>query len=438
MSIITGSTQQLFIEQMNLLFNEIKLNKDQLPYISEEAFERFCQSGFPTVRNEEWKYTNTEPFLKRSYSIPDRDNVQLNNDDLSGLLTTFQCHRVVFLNGYFQSQLSVILEDDSSVEITAIKDCLSLYTDMIKMADEILPKDGWKYLNDAFILDGKCITIKKNKVAKYPVHIIHLTDQNKQALFIQNKNLIIVEQGAQATCIESFYSTALKPVLSNHILHLNIADDGHLTWFKHQQLQDRAEGQQTLINYTSASLHKQSRLNIYTLALNGSLIRNNLHIKLCGANSEARLNGFYAPSDKQLIDNHTLVDHAVPNCYSNELYKGIINDNAKAVFNGKILVRKDAQKTNAFQSNKNILLSDNAIVYTKPQLEIFADDVKCSHGATSGQLDDESLFYLQARGISKREAYKMLMLAFAEDITADIQFDELRNWLNRCIEEKIQ
>jgi Fe-S cluster assembly protein SufD len=221
-------------------------------------------------------------------------------------------------------------------------------------------------------------------------------------------------------------------------LHLNIADDGHLTWFKHQQLQDRAEGQQTLINYTSASLHKQSRLNIYTLALNGSLIRNNLHIKLCGANSEARLNGFYAPSDKQLIDNHTLVDHAVPNCYSNELYKGIINDNAKAVFNGKILVRKDAQKTNAFQSNKNILLSDNAIVYTKPQLEIFADDVKCSHGATSGQLDDESLFYLQARGISKREAYKMLMLAFAEDITADIQSDELRNWLNRCIEEKIQ
>jgi Fe-S cluster assembly protein SufD len=344
----------------------------------------------------------------------------------------------VFVNGFFQRQHSQLLNDDDSLELLNIKELIANNTNVLKQADEILPQDGWKYLNDAFVLDGICLRIKKNRTARYPIHILNISDANNKPLLLQNRFVLLAESKSEATILESFLSIGFGVSLSNIIEHIDIANDARLTFIKLQQLHQSHNNAQSLINYTSALLHERAHFKIFTLALGGSLIRNNLHIKMAGVNSEAFLNGLYTPNGKQLIDNHTLVDHAVPNCYSNELYKGIVDDSAKAIFNGKILVRKDAQRTNAFQSNKNILLTREASVYTKPQLEIFADDVKCSHGATSGQLDDESLFYLQARGISKVEAQKMLMLAFAEDIISTISNDEIKHHLNNTIEKSLK
>ncbi len=437
MSILAGSTQQLFLEQLEKQFRVVQQHSDLYPYTSEEAMSRVLTIGLPSTKNEEWKYTNVEPSLRYDYALPSSITPSGNYSSVVNQLP-LKCHLLVFVNGYFQKQLSQLQTDDDSIEITSIKELLSKDDAAFNNAASILPKDGWKHLNDAFILDGICLRIKKNTTALYPVRLLHIADTTDKPLFIQNRHHIIFEANAEATILESFHTTGCVASLSNCIEHLEIATDARLTLIKLQQLQSIDSVPQSLVNYTSACLQQRASLYVYTLALNGSFIRNNLHIKMTGSNSESYLNGLYTPNNKQLIDNHTHVDHAVPNCYSNELYKGIVNDSAKAVFNGKILVRKDAQKTNAFQSNKNILLTEDAIVYTKPQLEIFADDVKCSHGATSGQLDDESLFYLQARGISKQDAQKMLMLAFAEDIISSINNEEIKSWLNTTIEQKLQ
>jgi Fe-S cluster assembly protein SufD len=437
MSIIAGSTQQLFIEQIEKQFALIQQHSELYPFTSVESMSRFSKSGLPTTKNEEWKYTNTEPFLRYDYSLPSSVSNEGNHIGYK-YSPAFKCHTLVFVNGFFQRQHSQLLNDDDSLELLNIKELIANNTNVLKQADEILPQDGWKYLNDAFVLDGICLRIKKNRTARYPIHILNISDANNKPLLLQNRFVLLAESKSEATILESFLSIGFGVSLSNIIEHIDIANDARLTFIKLQQLHQSHNNAQSLINYTSALLHERAHFKIFTLALGGSLIRNNLHVKMAGVNSEAFLNGLYTPNGKQLIDNHTLVDHAVPNCYSNELYKGIVDDSAKAIFNGKILVRKDAQRTNAFQSNKNILLTREASVYTKPQLEIFADDVKCSHGATSGQLDDESLFYLQARGISKVEAQKMLMLAFAEDIISTISNDEIKHHLNNTIEKSLK
>jgi Fe-S cluster assembly protein SufD len=243
----------------------------------------------------------------------------------------------------------------------------------------------------------------------------------------------VVEENAQATFIESFYAIGINPSFINVVSELYAGTNSNVEHYKVQ----RQAGEIYHNNFTQVFQEANTNINQVTLTLDGKLVRNNLHFYMNGENCNTLLYGLYLTEKNNLVDNHTRVDHAKPNCFSDEKYKGILKDQSTAVFNGKIMVHLDAQKTNAYQRNQNILLSDEATVNTKPQLEIFADDVKCTHGATIGQLDEEPMFYLRSRGIPENVARKILLNAFADDIAEKIKIPELVHILEEEIEKKI-
>ena len=289
--------------------------------------------------------------------------------------------------------------------------------------------DPFVAVNTALAKGGVAVHIADNIVVESPIHIIHLSSSSYN-LFINPRLFINIGKNAQVTFVQSFESVAsTAKVVNNTVTEFSIGEEAIVD---HYQIEDEQE-HGYLINTTQAYQQKKSIFSTNTFTLSGALVRNNLNIVLNGEHIETHLNGLYLTSGNQQVCNHTLVDHRKPNCNSNELYKGIIEDKSTATFNGKIYVRKDAQKTNAFQSNKNILLSDEGTINTKPQLEIYADDVKCSHGTSTGKLDEDKIFYLRSRGLSEISAKKMLMHAFASEVVEKIILEDLRNH----VEEKI-
>jgi Fe-S cluster assembly protein SufD len=290
-------------------------------------------------------------------------------------------------------------------------------------------------LNTSFLADGAFLHIAKGVRADKPVHFLFLNDASASPILVAPRNLFVTEAGAHVEVIESFHSIGGgSSSFTNAVTEVVTAADSVLDLSK-VQLEDSDSYH---VGYTAACQHKHSEFHINTITLDGAIVRNNLNILLAGEQCTAYLYGLYLLDGNQLVDNHSLVDHAVPNCQSNELYKGVVDGKAQGVFNGKIFVRKDAQKTNAYQSNKNILLSDEASMNTKPQLEIFADDVKCSHGTTTGQLDEEALFYLRSRGIGEDHARAFLNIAFAGDVIQKIAYEPLRNKLMELMEDKLR
>ena len=290
-------------------------------------------------------------------------------------------------------------------------------------------------LNTAFTFDGAFIHIPAHTVVEKPIHLLHVSDARNEATVSYPRNLIVAENNSRVKVIESFHTVqSANHNFINSVTEVVVKENSIVELNKIQN--EAAEAFH--INHTEASQEKNSTFKINTITLGGGIVRNNLHIVLNGEYCNSQLNGLYLLNGSQLVDNHTLVDHAKPNCYSNELYKGIIDGKAQGVFNGKIFVRKDAQKTNAYQSNKNILLSDDASMNAKPQLEIFADDVKCSHGATTGQLDEDALFYLRSRGIGEENAKALLNVAFAADVIKNISIEALKNNLSVLISTKLK
>ena len=267
-----------------------------------------------------------------------------------------------------------------------------------------------------------------------PIHIIHISSANQNTI-INSRNLIVVESNAQAKIVESYETVDSNAKVFNNALTEIVVEENAIV--DHYKIQDE-KGFGYLLSTTQAIQKKESVFSTNTFTLSGSLVRNNLTIVLDGEYIESHLNGLYLTNGNQVVDNHTLVDHQKPNCNSNELYKGIIEDKSSATFNGKIYVRKDAQKTNAFQSNKNILLSDDGTINTKPQLEIYADDVKCSHGTSTGKLDADKIFYLRARGLSEASAKKLLMHAFASEVVDTIKIAALREYVEEKISKRFE
>jgi Fe-S cluster assembly protein SufD len=268
--------------------------------------------------------------------------------------------------------------------------------------------------------------VQKNKTIEKPILIHYTSSAHPVSSSIQSRNLVIVEQGAKANIVESFSSESEIEMFRNHVSEVVVGANAFVNYYKLQN-QNKAT---YLIDNTYISQYRDSKVQAFTVSLEGKIIRNNLNFLLEDENSEAHMFGLYVAHEDTHIDNHTSVDHKFPNCFSNEIYKGILDDHSKGVFNGKIFVQQDAQKTNAFQSNKNILLSDTATINTKPQLEIWADDVSCSHGCTTGQLDEEQLFYLRSRGISESKAKAMLLHAFVNDVIDEIEVSFLHDFIN--------
>jgi Fe-S cluster assembly protein SufD len=288
-------------------------------------------------------------------------------------------------------------------------------------------------LNTAFSKEGVYIHIPENKILEKPIEVIHFATGNEAALMLQPRNLIVLDKNSQAEIIETHQSLTSNPIFTNSVTEIFVAEDAHLDYYKIQN--DTLTS--SLIDNTYISQEKKSIAKVHTFSFGGKLTRNNLNYFQKGSYIDSIMKGITIIDENQLVDHHTLVDHAKPNCESHQDYKGIYSGKSTGVFNGKIVVDKIAQKTNAFQKNNNILLTDKSTINSKPQLEIFADDVKCSHGCTIGQLDQDALFYLRARGIPKKEAKALLTFAFANNVLESVNIPSVKSKIKKIIANKL-
>lgn len=403
-------------EQLTATFQELEATNESpsLKEIREKAFERFEKEGFPTVKNEDWKYTNIHSLVNKPYLLNedvDVANLDLSKADIPGL----DAHRIVLINGQYVLAFSS-LEDEVGVTVKPIEEAAEEANFQKHFAQHADKTDSAVVaLNTALYTSGIYIAVGKSKVVSKPIQIVHVATGGKD-FFAQTRNLYVLEANAEAEIIETFITldnTASN--LHNKVTEIVLDENAKLQHYYLQLASDSGK----YINHTEVYQTKYSLYNNYNCNFPGvSFVRNDINVRLDAENVESHLYGINLLADKQLVDNHTIVDHMKPHCESYEWYKNIPQDESTAVFNGKIFVREDAQKTNAFQQNNNMLIGDKATVNTKPQLEIFADDVKCSHGCTMGQFDDEALFYLRSRGIGEESARILLVHAFAFDVTS--------------------
>lgn len=389
-------------------------------------FQAFETVGVPTRKQEEYKFTDlSRLFAKFDIAVPSATNATPSQVGIEGMTS----NTLVFVNGKFRSELSHVLDDELEVfTIDEAPEALRAHYGQYAKSE----LDPMLALNSALATDGIAIHLPANKKLSAPVLIHHHTDGNAASLTF-SRILVVAREGSEASFIEQ-YSSESGAYLLNATAELFVARNAHLHWYKIQN--DKSEA--NLVDNYFARQESDSTSTLTTISLEGNVIRNNVRIDVDGSNSEANLYGLYLVEGSSHVDNHTAVDHRQPHSESNELYKGILDDKARGVFNGKVFVRQEAQKTNAFQSNKNILISDNATVNTKPQLEIWADDVKCSHGCTTGQLDAEALFYLRTRGLSKESARSLLLHAFALEAIDHAKDTEIGPYLETLVAQKLK
>ena len=396
-----------------------------------DAMSSFQKLGIPSNRNEEWRYTNIKTQLPETLTVTRAQSWNLGKGDFNSF-KEIKATRLVFLNGVFNAQLSSISEE-SGVVVGSLKEHLHSNKEVAEKYFGTLVKkyeEHFSVLNTAFAIDGAFVHIKKGATVELPVFILHL--YNSPENFTQSRNLIIAEDSSKVNIIVDFQNLGTASFY-NHVSEVFVGKNADVNITKLQTATQNA----TAVHTLEADVERDAKFTVTTISLEGKFIRNTTNARLSGENSEAHLNGLYYAKGTSLIDNHILVDHVVANCQSNQLYKGILDEEATGVFNGKIFVKQDAQKTNAFQSSKAILLSNEASINSKPQLEIFADDVKCSHGAAIGQLSDDEVFYLRARGITEPDAKAMLTYAFASQIINTVAIDELRVYLDNKLKERL-
>ena len=386
--------------------------------VRKEGFATFSDKGLPTHKNEEWKYSAamvSNLFNKEYQLTEDKMQSQVTKEDIDEMrLPGFEnANELVFVNGKFVAEYSTIRSSVEQLVIMPLEEAGNgSYQEMVKEhlgKSNLFINDGIHALNTSFIYGGIFIYVNKKQEVIKPVYLYHISDARDNHILAQPRSLVFLDERSKLQIVESYKTIGSMDSLTNEVIEVVVNKDAILEHYKIQN--DTVSASQ--VATTHIRQIGKSFAHTLVLSLNGGAIRNNTNIIMEAAGNEAHMYGLYLLRGRSHVDNHTLVDNKMPNCFSNELYKGIIDGNATGVFSGKIYVRPDAQKTNAYQSNNNILLSDNASVNSKPQLEIYADDVKCSHGCTVGRLDEEALFYLRARGIPKEQAKAMLLKAFA-------------------------
>lgn len=408
----------------------------QLHDIRTSAIKNFENKGFPTKKEEAWKYTSLNTVLKNDFSVfPKRENSIEFKDVKKFFLHEIDTYKLVFIDGKFSSFMSSTTHEGIDVCLLSsvltkpkYKMVLDTYFNQIASKDESLTT-----LNTAFAQEGAFINIPKSKVADKPIEIIHFSTGVESALMLQPRNLIIVGENAHVQIIERHQSLNSNPVLTNSVTEIFAQKRAIVDYYKIQNDEQTAN----LIDNTYISQKQESRVAVHTFSFGGNITRNNLNFYHFGERIDSTLKGITIIGDKQHVDHYTLVNHATPNCESHQNYKTILGGSSTGVFNGKIFVEKEAQKTDAFQQNNNILLSDKATINAKPQLEIFADDVKCSHGCTIGQLDESAMFYMQQRGIPKKEAKALLLYAFSNEVIESIKIPELKQRITKIIAMKL-
>jgi Fe-S cluster assembly protein SufD len=407
--------------------------------IRKAAMSRFADLGFPTTQHEDWRFTNVAPIAR----LPFKPVLVFSQDGLdAAALNKFSfasCagNRLVFVNGHFAPALSAILPQNNGVKITSLAAALISDSALVEkhLARQSQGEDNpFTTLNTAFFRDGAFIHVPAGQTVSEPVHLLFVSTAKETGATAHPRNLIIAEAGSKLTVIESFVSAADGAYFTNAVDELVIGANAVV---EHCKFQDES-AEAFHLAAINVQLGRGCDFIAHSIATGARLSRNNIGANLAEEGVECVLNGLYLTRDDQLADHHMIVDHAKPHCNSHEYYNGILDGRSKGVFHGRILVRPNAQKTDAKQTNKNLLLSEDATIDTKPQLEIYADDVKCTHGATVGQLNDESIFYLRARGIGLETARRMLIHAFAAEIIDRIRYAPAREELDKLVWERLE
>ena len=403
--------------------------------IRSKAIKKFEYEGFPTKKSESWKYTSLKRTLKYDYKLfPSKKDIIDFKDIQDYLINDIESYKIVFVNGKYYSNLSETTHEGMDICILSSALTQSKYDLIIEnYFDKISKKDGITSLNTAFSQEGAYIHIPKNIQVDKPIQILHFSTGENESLMFQPRNLIVIDENSHVEIIERYQSITNNNVLVNSVSEIYVNKKSNV---KHYKIQNDKKSS-SLIDNTFVSQEYSSSYNLHTFSFGGDLTRNNLNIFQNDQRIESTINGITIIDDEQHVDHNTLIHHKEPNCTSHQDYKGIYGGRSVGVFNGRVLVEKEAQKTNAFQANNNVLISDKASINTKPQLEIFADDVRCSHGCTIGQLDNNALFYLRSRGIPEKEATALMMFGFANKVLVSVQNQEIKSMINKIIASKL-
>jgi Fe-S cluster assembly protein SufD len=403
-----------------------------LQSLREKARTRLGEIGFPTTEQEEWRFTNVAPLLQWPLHAAEPGARSISAADIKPFRLADDGYCLVFVDGRFRVELSNLPGQGAALHAGNLRaqwdgDARELQQHLARYADE--KANFFTALNTASFEDGAIVVVPAKAVVEQPVQLLYLAASERPGAAVHVRNLIVAHQDSSVKIIETYASLTDAPHLTNAVTELALGLEARIEHCKLQNENDRAFHIATVQAVQSRRSHWLS----HSIATGGRLARNQIQTWLVDEGAEAILNGLYLARGEQLIDHHTVVDHAHPRCDSHEFYYGILSGRSHGVFNGKIFVRKDAQKTNAKQTNRNLVLSEHALINTKPQLEIFADDVKCTHGATVGQLNDEALFYLRSRGIGADLARQMLVRAFANDAVERITLPQVRDYLDQLL-----
>jgi Fe-S cluster assembly protein SufD len=418
-------------------FRQMLLRKNASPVpwldrLRETALDRFEQVGLPTVHEEEWKYTNLAALARMDLDpVITSSPLTLAPEVLESCFYPESISQIVLVNGIFQKQLSATGNDQ--IVVLELSEAASdqRYREIVReyLGRGVDTQNGLTALNTAFLSSGAFVLIPRNVTLEAPLHFLCLADSNGPEMTAVPRLLVVAEENSSGTIIESYVATEESKYFTNSVVELFLKDGAQLEHYRVQ----RESGSASHVGTTAASLGRGSKYNTTSIALGAQLSRHDISVVMDHEGAECRVDGLYIVSTDQHADTHSVIDHRQPQCSSHQLYKGILDGNGRAVFNGKIFVRHGAQKTDAMQTNKNLLLSSEARVDTKPQLEIFADDVKCAHGAAVGQIDEDELFYLETRGIHPDLARNLLTYGFAEEVIEKIKVGSIRTQLDEAV-----
>lgn len=436
------TTLEVMEQQPGLMESHARLiesrNGDEpkwLRSMRQHAFEQFAARGYPTPRDEEWRFTNLAPLAKTQFELPALEARDLAPEQVRRIaIPNLNSVQLVFVDGRFSSRLSQTDSLPAGVTILSLADAVQSRRELVQphLDAHALHKnkaDAFTWLNTAFVEDGAFIHVAKNVIVDRPIEVLAISTSQDAPVMTHPRNIIIADENAEVTVIERYVSIDAGVYFTNAVTDILAGDNAAV----HHYLIEEEGGEAFNTSTLRTRQTRDSNVDSHTILLGGKLVRNNVHAILDGEGSQCLINGLYIGSDQQHMDNHMRVEHARPHGDSRQFYKGILNDKSTAVFSGRIIVHPGAQKTDAKQTNKNLLLSDESHVDTQPQLEIYADDVKCTHGATIGQLDEEAIFYFRARGISNDTARSMLIHSFAGESLSRMKNEAIRIYLDKIL-----
>jgi Fe-S cluster assembly protein SufD len=409
--------------------------RDWAPFqpVRRAALARFAELGFPTTQDEDWRFTNVGPIAKTAFAVSADGGVEPARRDLTPFtFAGLDGCQLVFVNGRYSPALSSLRSLPAGVIVSSLAGGLTMYPDLLeahlaRYAD--YHGDAFTALNTAFMEDGAFVHIRRGTVLPEPIHLLYVSTRTAVPAITHPRNLIVAGEDSQATIVEDYVSLGAEVYFSNGVTEVVVGQNGVLSHY----LIERESPQAFNVSTLRIQQDRSSNVTSHSVLVGGALVRNNVHPVLAGEGGECLINGLFMATGRQHMDNYMRVEHASPHCDSRQFYHGILDGSSRGVFHGRIVVHKDAQKTDAKQTNRNLLLSEDAQIDTKPQLEIYADDVKCTHGATIGQVNEEAVFYLRSRGIAKEAARAILLFAFAEESLQRMKAEPIRKHLEDLV-----